>query len=75
VLILRLRRPELERPFRCPALFVVAPLGILVNLSLMFFLPLDTWIRLAAWLALGLVLYFTYGIRHSILRQTSATTD
>jgi APA family basic amino acid/polyamine antiporter len=67
VLILRWTRPEVERPFRCPALFVVAPLGIFVNVLLMLFLPIDTWFRLAAWLALGLVIYFTYGRRHSVL--------
>ena len=39
VLILRVRRPDAHRPFRCPALFVVAPLGIVVNLTLMLFLP------------------------------------
>jgi APA family basic amino acid/polyamine antiporter len=67
VLVLRISRPEAERPFRCPGLFVVAPLGILVNLAMMLFLPLDTWIRLAVWLALGLVIYFAYGMHHSTL--------
>ena len=67
VLILRVTRPEVERPFRCPALFVIAPLGILVNVLLMLFLPIDTWFRLAAWLTLGLVIYFSYGRRHSVL--------
>jgi APA family basic amino acid/polyamine antiporter len=67
VLVLRISRPNAERPFRCPALFVVAPLGILVNLAMMMFLPLDTWIRLAVWLALGLVIYFLYGLHHSTL--------
>jgi APA family basic amino acid/polyamine antiporter len=73
VLILRVTRPEVERPFRCPALFVVAPLGIFINLLLMLFLPIDTWIRLAAWLAVGLVIYFSYGRRsvlgHELERQ------
>jgi APA family basic amino acid/polyamine antiporter len=67
VLVLRISRPKAERPFRCPALFVVAPLGIFVNLAMMLFLPLDTWIRLAVWLALGLVIYFVYGLHHSTL--------
>lgn len=70
VLILRIRRPELARPFRCPAVWIVAPLGVLVNLLMMLFLPLDTWIRLAVWLALGLVFYFAYGARHSTLRAS-----
>ncbi len=67
VLVLRISRPNAERPFRCPALFVVAPLGIFVNLAMMLFLPLDTWIRLAVWLAIGLVIYFAYGLHHSTL--------
>jgi amino acid transporter len=67
VLALRIRRPDVHRPFRCPALYVVAPLGILVNLAMMLFLPLDTWLRLAIWLGVGLVVYLAYGIRHSTL--------
>lgn len=67
VLILRIRRPDAPRPFRCPILFVVAPLGIAVNVILMLFLPVDTWMRLVVWLLIGLVLYFTFGIRHSHL--------
>ncbi len=67
VMILRVSRPNAERPFRCPALFVVAPLGILVNLAMMMFLPLDTWIRLVVWLFAGLVIYFAYGMWHSTM--------
>jgi amino acid transporter len=69
VLLLRIRRPHAERPFRTPFLFVFGPLGILVNLIMMLFLPLDTWIRLVVWLFVGLVIYFTYGRRHSIIGQ------
>ena len=67
VLVLRITRPDAERPFRCPALFVVAPLGIFVNLAMMLFLPLDTWFRLAGWLFLGLLIYFFYSYHHSTL--------
>jgi APA family basic amino acid/polyamine antiporter len=67
VLILRFTRPDAERPFHCPWIYVVAPLGIAINLLLMLFLPLETWVRLAVWLALGLVIYFSYGRRHSVL--------
>jgi APA family basic amino acid/polyamine antiporter len=67
VLLLRVRRPEAPRPFRCPALFVIAPLGIAVNLLMMLFLPVDTWLRLVGWLILGLIIYGTYGYRHSHL--------
>jgi basic amino acid/polyamine antiporter, APA family len=67
VLILRIRRPDARRPFRCPAVFLVAPLGIAVNLLMMLFLPVETWLRLVGWLALGLGIYFFYGRRHSEL--------
>ncbi|HTU16441.1 MAG TPA: amino acid permease [Gemmataceae bacterium] len=67
VLLLRIRRPSAERPFRTPFLFVVGPLGILVNLIMMLFLPLDTWIRLVVWLVVGLMIYLGYGQRHSIV--------
>jgi APA family basic amino acid/polyamine antiporter len=67
VLILRVKRPDAERPFRCPALFLVAPLGIAVNVMMMLFLPPSTWLRLFAWLGIGLVIYFAYGYRNSSL--------
>jgi amino acid transporter len=67
VLILRIQRPNVTRPFRCPALWLVAPLGMLVNLTLMLFLPLDTWLRLVVWLLIGFVIYFGYSRRHSHL--------
>jgi amino acid transporter len=67
VWLLRVRRPEALRPFRCPAISIVAPLGIFVNLAMMLFLPLETWFRLFLWLALGLIIYFAYGRRHSAL--------
>jgi APA family basic amino acid/polyamine antiporter len=69
VLLLRIRRPAAERPFRTPWLYVVGPLGIVVNLIMMLFLPLDTWIRLIVWLAVGLTIYFTYGQSRSIIGQ------
>lgn len=67
VLLLRLQQPAWERPFRCPMIYLVAPLGILVNVTMMLFLPLATWLRLFIWLAIGLVVYVGYGYRHSIL--------
>lgn len=69
VMMLRFTNPDAPRPFRCPGLFIIAPLGILVNLSLMLFLPLDTWFRLFAWLGLGLLIYFSFGMWNSALRK------
>jgi APA family basic amino acid/polyamine antiporter len=74
VLMLRINRPDVHRPFRCPAVWLVAPLGILVNLAMMLFLPLDTWLRLIVWLALGMLIYFGFGIRHSTLNRIEPET-
>lgn len=65
VLMLRLVQPELARPFRTPAVFVVAPAGAAASLFLMAGLPLDTWIRFGVWLVAGLVVYAAYSVRHS----------
>src|SRR5438128_788883 len=67
VLIMRRTNPEAERPFRCPLVPVVPVLGIASCLLLMFSLPAANWLRLAAWLLIGLVIYFGYGRHHSIL--------
>jgi basic amino acid/polyamine antiporter, APA family len=65
VLVLRIREPDVSRPFRTPAVYVVAPLGAASSLFLMFGLPLDTWLRIIVWFAIGLVVYAVYGLRHS----------
>jgi basic amino acid/polyamine antiporter, APA family len=70
---LRIINPGLNRPFRAPAIWFVAPAGALTSLVLMFGLPLDTWVRLAVWLAIGLVIYFAYGARHSRVATSTAS--
>jgi APA family basic amino acid/polyamine antiporter len=70
VLILRVKRPDAHRPFRCPAVKILAPLGIVVNFIMMLFLPLDTWLRLVFWLIAGLFIYFGYGIWRSAVGRT-----
>ena len=67
VLVLRITDPDLARPFKAPAVYIVAPLGTVSSLFLMFGLPIDTWLRFGGWLVVGLVLYGLYGIRHSRL--------
>jgi APA family basic amino acid/polyamine antiporter len=67
VLIMRRTDPGATRPFRCPFVPVVPILGIALCLLLMFSLPAANWLRLIAWLALGLCIYFFYGRHHSIL--------
>ncbi len=71
VLVFRITRPDEPRPFRTPAVWVVAPLGVLVNLVMMMFLPTDTWIRLVVWLVIGLGIYF-HRRRTTVLTQASA---
>ncbi len=68
VVALRHLEPERSRPFRTPLVHVVAALGILTCGYLMYELPGVTWIRFVVWLAIGLVIYAFYGIRHSVLR-------
>jgi APA family basic amino acid/polyamine antiporter len=69
VLVLRYTHPELPRPFRTPGVPAVPILGILSCLYLMIGLSKDTWMRLFGWMAVGLVIYFGYGIRKSKLRR------
>ncbi len=75
VWILRYTSPELKRPFRTPALPVVATLGILINGGLMLSLGKDTWIRLFVWLMIGMVIYFAYGRTHSKLSKVVNRLD
>ncbi|MGH6829389.1 MAG: amino acid permease [Rhizomicrobium sp.] len=65
VLVLRVRAPRIRRPFRTPLVWAVAPLGILMCIFMMAFLPLDTWLRLAVWTVIGLVIYVLYSTKHA----------
>jgi APA family basic amino acid/polyamine antiporter len=69
VWILRVKRPDLDRPFRTPLVPLVPILGVLACLGLMATLPGDTWIRLLVWLLIGFVVYFAYGRKHSVLQR------
>jgi APA family basic amino acid/polyamine antiporter len=73
VLVLRVQRPELERPFRAPGVWFTAPLGALSALALMTTLPVETWFRLAGWLAIGLVIFFAYS--RPRIRAAAATAQ
>jgi APA family basic amino acid/polyamine antiporter len=75
VLVMRRQQPHAKRPFRCPWVPVVPILGIACCSLLMFSLPMANWIRLFAWLALGLVVYFAYGFRHSNARVPRPVQD
>jgi APA family basic amino acid/polyamine antiporter len=66
VMVLRKTRPAVDRPFRTPFVPVVPILGALCCFALMAGLGIITWLRLFIWLAIGLVIYFNYGRKHSI---------
>lgn len=70
VWILRVRRPDLERPFKAPWVPLMPLLGISTALLIMFSLPWDTWLRLILWLVFGRILYFAYGSRKSRVQST-----
>ena len=72
VWILRIKRPDIERPFRVPLMPIVPLLGIICCVGLMATLPADTWIRLLVWLLIGFVIYFGYGKKHSVLQRELA---
>ena len=69
VLILRKTQPDIARPFKTPLYWLVAPLGMISCIWVMTGLPHDTWLRLIIWLAIGFVIYFGYGIKHSKLNK------
>ncbi len=74
VLVLRIKEPQLQRSFRTPAIYIVAPLGALTAVFLMCGLPLDTWLRLAVWLVIGLGVYALYGRRHSRVQASASSS-
>ncbi|MGY1694489.1 amino acid permease [Geodermatophilus sp. SYSU D00814] len=67
VIVLRRTRPDLHRAFRVPLVPFVPILSALACIYLMLNLPADTWVRFAVWMALGFVIYYAYGRRHSRL--------
>ncbi len=69
VIVLRRTRPDLERGFRVPFSPLFPAIGAVLAIYLMTYLERDTWIRFGLWLLLGIVIYFAYGRRHSMLGQ------
>jgi basic amino acid/polyamine antiporter, APA family len=65
VLLLHYKRPDIKRAFKTPFMPVTPILGALSALFVMSYLPLDTWLRLFIWMALGVVIYFLYGKKNS----------
>ncbi len=69
VLVLRRTRPDLDRGFKVPWAWVLCPIGAALCIYLMTKQPLDTWLRFIGWMAIGLLIYFVYGRKHSKLRR------
>jgi APA family basic amino acid/polyamine antiporter len=75
ILVLRYRRPDLERKFKAPFFPVTPILGVLTALGVMLTLPGDTWLRLMVWMLIGLIVYFAYGARHSKLNNPANKSE
>lgn len=75
ILVLRKTRPDLPRAFKTPWVPFVPIMGILVCFYLMYALPLDTWIRLFVWMAVGFVVYFAYGKKNSKLADPESKSS
>ena len=69
VWILRVRQPELARPFKTPLVPLVPILGIVSAFYLMFQLPALTWEVVGVWLVVGLAIYFGYSVKHSVVQK------
>jgi APA family basic amino acid/polyamine antiporter len=72
IIILRVKEPNRERPFKAPFGLVVPILGILSCLLLIYYLPLSSVKRFIIWLGVGLMVYLLYGIRHSTLNRNTS---
>jgi len=75
VIVLRRTNPDLERGYRVPFVPVFPIVGSLLCIGLMTTLPLATFIRFFAWMAIGIVIYFLYSRRHSLLRHGETATN
>ncbi|WP_026556092.1 amino acid permease [Arthrobacter sp. 35W] len=71
VIVLRRTRPEVPRTFRLPFMPIVPAFGVLASFFLMTQLHWETWLRFGIWLAIGLVIYFSYSRRHSLMNPDS----
>jgi APA family basic amino acid/polyamine antiporter len=72
VWVMRKKEPTRPRPFKAPAIWFVAPMGVIFNLGMMLTLEWQNWARLVIWLILGLLIYFLYGRRHSVMAKLLA---
>jgi basic amino acid/polyamine antiporter, APA family len=73
VWLLRRRRPDLPRGFKAPAVPLVSTLGVIVCGAMIYGLGWTNWLRLGVWLVIGLLIYFTYSVRHSKVRNGTSS--
>lgn len=71
VIVMRKTQPDAPRAFKTPLVPLVPILGILTCLAMMIALPLDTWLRLIAWMAIGMAIYFGYSVKHSKINKSN----
>jgi APA family basic amino acid/polyamine antiporter len=71
VIVFRYKKPDAPRTFRLPLMPLVPAFGVLSSLFLMLQLHWQTWVRFAVWLVIGLVIYFGYGRKHSLMNPDS----
>ena len=69
VMILRKKKPELERPYRTPAVYLVGTLGVCFNIFLMCFVRPETWVAFLIWGVIGIIVYFLYSKKNSNLNK------
>lgn len=75
-IVARQPRSDTELNFKVPFVPLLPFFSIFMNLYLMFQLDIHTWIRFGVWIIIGYIIYFCYGIRHSVERhQTTGTID
>jgi len=74
ILVMRYREPDRHRPFKTPFVPLTPLLGIFSCFVCMAFLPLATWGRLIAWMALGMCIYFFYGMKRSVVQKNAANS-
>ena len=70
VIVLRYKQPDLPRTFKTPGMPVVPIIGVIFSIWLITFLTPETWLRFAVWFVIGLVIYFAYSKRNSVMEKS-----
>ena len=69
VMVLRVKKPDIERPYKTPAVYLVGTLGVLFNIFLMTQVRHETWVTFIIWGTIGILVYFLYSKRNSKLQK------